>query len=102
MQRQYNKRQSNHIKATLKKYVLKDDLKTLRDSFLISEGREFHNLGANEEKAWSHIVLAELFEQLEDQLQKSIEHMKEGRGSKALTNIEDPNYSRPYKWAWEF
>ncbi|KAI5108728.1 MAGUK p55 subfamily member 4 isoform X1, partial [Silurus meridionalis] len=56
------KRQRSHIKATLKKYVLRWDLKTPRDSaFLISEGREFHSLGAKEEKARSPTVFSRVF-----------------------------------------
>ncbi len=48
--------QENHLKAILKKYVLRTDLKTLKDSAcLISEGREFQSFGAQDEKAWSPI-----------------------------------------------
>ncbi len=43
--------QENHLKAILKKYVLRTDLKTLKDSAcLISEGREFQSFGAQDEK----------------------------------------------------
>ncbi len=46
--------QENHLKAILKKYVLRTDLKTLKDSAcLISEGREFQSFGAQDEKARS-------------------------------------------------
>ncbi len=41
--------QENHLKAILKKYVLRTDLKTLKDSAcLISEGREFQSFGAQD------------------------------------------------------
>ncbi len=42
--------QKNHLKAILKKYVLRTDLKTLKDSAcLISEAREFQSFGAQDE-----------------------------------------------------
>ncbi len=48
--------QENHLKAILKKYVLRTDLKTLKDSAcLISEGRDFQSFGAQDEKARSPI-----------------------------------------------
>ncbi len=46
--------QENHLKAILNKYVLRTDLKTLKDC-LISEGREFQSFGAQDEKARSPI-----------------------------------------------
>ncbi len=93
--------QENHLKAILKKYVLRTDLKTLKDSAcLISEGREFQSVGAQDENARSPID--RIYVSLKKQNQRNVDHDLEYKQITVGTNNVVPNHAKPYRLAWEF
>ncbi len=89
--------------AILKKYVLRTDLKTLKDSAcLISEGREFQSFGAQDEKARSPIDRRRVGVSLKDQNQRNVDHDLEYKQITVETNNMVPNHAKPCRLAWEF